>query len=1656
MGKFSKIFHHIESKDLRIKYEKKKAAKLKEEKKKKEFRQYLVSTMETKKYSWREGMTTSDVATINVEKAPGDGTVTSVNTIDASSYAPNVTGVFAVGDSFGGNTGTQIRNSGSGSGQDGGFALGQQYLSFQGDGYNDTGHAIRWAGLSAIDSTEVDTLEIDAIVGNDSNGGEDPDAAGEELYLMYKTPAMDQFRFTITAPDGSFAPGKDGNSTDDVIIPLGASGNSGINKYSVEIPDFARAKGTEFLLIQVASSGTGFDNYGITKINFQRKAPMSVVVPLDNPEASSFIRSAPSKSTPKKRKKAVDDKLEASDEYTQAKFGNDFPGREVRVGGDDPFASAKIGDDVEPSPQTKAGVKKAFSAADLKSALGQPTKSKKADPEGKITDIVRSGKVDTQQSSPTRAQTITPKQNTIQVVGNDGEVVNTIPVNTQTQPDQAQSGMSLSDFNTKKEKSKEQSILSKGKPQGPTSNNLITTINETDIESEPDLLGELQNFGTNVSNKIEQSLDNALEYLAKPIPETTKGKGQGGQEIGATTDRYDGVDTSGRYNLNLATELPISIVTGQPREIKISEEGAISMVNSIKSEEQLNNLANFVTFNNSTPTDAENTINPVGKTDGVLGDGWQIQGGSTFNVVTDDAGNITALEIVSNKTLRTTSGGESVERDASGKITKFSDIPDVPLEVVERKTEQLLQNPIVDKFLGGLANVVKVVSLNQGGQGYEFMGQTYNNAWDMMKDNPELGYDEFVTELATVGKNIAETTVQGTASNAVALRNFLQNLEIKSSIDDKGWKPFANNSDIENIGGAHGHVYSTAVIPVENIPEKVLETLKTAQANQSQPSSSNITTKTRYNPEPTPTTYTVMGVEYDVKTGQPVKNLPDRVVNGVSVPAGFPDPPPNLITNPETADKDQDGSIEYIDGEPVYVPPGYDPENLMTVDGDGNIVPAKTEPEFGYEPSNNLNIKANDIIGKSMGDIKNVSEADLEFLIQNGYPVDDIFFGGQTQSPVGDLIALGLSAAAIKLALPLLLKAGGSLVSLVKKEWGMRALTDAAFKTFETTGKMPPWYHWAAHKLLPQPVLNAYAKLLGLKSVPKSILYTGATPAGDIGMKAVQTGILGLSAAVIAKITELMLQGKNKEADEIVVEEMLKLTNKNIDNMGEDEFLDMFYEIDHDYDELTNWMFNSPDVSSSFKSDFKTLEELGQQYEDLINERDSLENDPRLRQAFEAYSDDREKVFNEKMKYFPSSQLGGYYSDDNELNPRKLVPDPDIERVKYSEFIETYKPFIDANKNFDKVSDNYFSYYDDVYSPAYAKLKSFGDTLTYNPETKMYSGTDAEMRKYIKLSKPVNAAAKKLESLSNAFDAANEKFYSVAAEASKFVEEQNEKYDKAMEKVEAERKKLEDEYEKIYDYYDKIYNERFSTGEATQTYQDKLLKDGEDYTPVALYGESPGATVQGFKSLDLKTREQIEEEIDENFKKSEELADSMDFLTVEKTYFKELNGRVMSGVVNAGGSESFKGDDYKPTKPKPSNRRAEASKKNRGRRKPDLGSAGEIGGVDATAAATAAATTKRKKRKRGSGFNESNLYERLKNKSFFNPDDIKPEFPENPPPKLDPKTGKHPEYGKKANRYKKLDPISANSMPPTGDPEIDAVVRKQKTINRIKKMARNK
>jgi hypothetical protein len=80
---------------------------------------------------------------------------------------------------------------------------------------------------------------------------------------------------------------------------------------------------------------------------------------------------------------------------------------------------------------------------------------------------------------------------------------------------------------------------------------------------------------------------------------------------------------------------------------------------------------------------------------------------------------------------------------------------------------------------------------------------------------------------------------------------------------------------------------------------------------------------------------------------------------------------------------------------------------------------------------------------------------------------------------------------------------------------------------------------------------------------------------------------------------------------------------------------------------------------------------------------------------------------------------------------------------------------------------------------------------------------------------------------------------------------------------------------------------------------------------------------------------------------------------------------------------------------------------------------------------------------------KESTYDMIK-KRFLENREIAPEFPAEPPPKM--VNGFHPKFGKHANRYKKLDPASANAMPETGDPETDAIVRKQKTINKIKSM----
>ena len=72
---------------------------------------------------------------------------------------------------------------------------------------------------------------------------------------------------------------------------------------------------------------------------------------------------------------------------------------------------------------------------------------------------------------------------------------------------------------------------------------------------------------------------------------------------------------------------------------------------------------------------------------------------------------------------------------------------------------------------------------------------------------------------------------------------------------------------------------------------------------------------------------------------------------------------------------------------------------------------------------------------------------------------------------------------------------------------------------------------------------------------------------------------------------------------------------------------------------------------------------------------------------------------------------------------------------------------------------------------------------------------------------------------------------------------------------------------------------------------------------------------------------------------------------------------------------------------------------------------------------------------------------RLKKEIDYEKKPAKAGYPNEAPPKIDPNTGYHPKYGKRY-KYDKLDPISAKTMAgaPTGDPEIDANVKKASKI----------
>jgi len=99
--------------------------------------------------------------------------------------------------------------------------------------------------------------------------------------------------------------------------PLLISDSSGT--YSVNV-----TQSSDLTLLFLASGVSG--SVSISNLRFQRRTPISVFVPLDNPEASSFVRTGSGDLSPEEKQKRLKEMLESSDEYVQQMYGDEFPG----------------------------------------------------------------------------------------------------------------------------------------------------------------------------------------------------------------------------------------------------------------------------------------------------------------------------------------------------------------------------------------------------------------------------------------------------------------------------------------------------------------------------------------------------------------------------------------------------------------------------------------------------------------------------------------------------------------------------------------------------------------------------------------------------------------------------------------------------------------------------------------------------------------------------------------------------------------------------------------------------------------------------------------------------------------------------------------------------------------------------------------------------------------------------------------------------------------------------------------------------------------------------------------------------------------------------------------------------------------------------------
>lgn len=141
-----------------------------------------------------------------------------------------------------------------------------------------------------------------------------------------------------------------------IIFNVSISGNAVLGVFDIQsnLLLLAQSSGTYSINVTQSSElqllfGSPSNTIGTVNINntrLRRTTPLNVFVPLDSPEAASFIRTDPMMSnlSPTERLKKLQEMMKASDKYVETKLGKNFPGSgAVPPGEYDPFKQAPAG-----------------------------------------------------------------------------------------------------------------------------------------------------------------------------------------------------------------------------------------------------------------------------------------------------------------------------------------------------------------------------------------------------------------------------------------------------------------------------------------------------------------------------------------------------------------------------------------------------------------------------------------------------------------------------------------------------------------------------------------------------------------------------------------------------------------------------------------------------------------------------------------------------------------------------------------------------------------------------------------------------------------------------------------------------------------------------------------------------------------------------------------------------------------------------------------------------------------------------------------------------------------------------------------------------------------------------------------------------------------